>query len=249
MDKDELELIQAGADGELDQAGRAKLDALLAGSAQAREQHDSLLRLNALLGQVPPVEPPETLHRRILADITLPRPAGRKWAQFTGFLPGVLRYGLAAGVAVILTMAVYQGGSQLNGVSYDKLVGTISARGAELDRVEFLQSGAQGSVRLLERGDTYALEFDLQADGPVSFDVNFADSGLRFDAFAQADLNLEAMSLTKSTLSARTGGSQRFVVLMRHDAATDPANARIDLVLSRGGEVIGQGVLRIHPGR
>jgi len=243
MNNDELELINAGVDDELDAAGRVRLDALLAGSEQARDLYDGLQRLGTFLEQVPPVEPPSALHGRIVNSISLPRPTAPGLKGLFNVIPGLLRYGLAAGLAVVVTMAVYQGGSQLNGVDYDKLVGTISARGAELDRFEFNQDGAQGSVRILERGDTYALEFELQARRPVLFDVDFADSGLRFDALAQADLNLDELALTKTTLSARTEGSQRFVVLMRPVAPGSPTQARISIALSQDGESIGRGVL------
>lgn len=247
MQHEQWELIQAGADGELDDAGRARLDALLAHSGDAREQYAALLRLNAFLDQVPPVEPPHELHGRIVSAITLPRPASRGLAEFFDFVPGLLRYGLAAGLAVVVTMAVYQGGSQLEGVDYNKLVGTISAQGSQRDRFDFAQAGAQGSVRLLERGDTFALEFEFESEGPVRFNVDFAQSGLRFDAFAQADLKLDEMSLTKTSLSGLAEGSQRFVVLLGPDGAAGPANARISFEITRGGETLGRGTLATTP--
>ncbi len=247
MNNDQLELIQAGADGELDAAGQAELATLMENSADAREQYAALLRLNAFLDQVPPLDPPESLHGRIVDAISLPKPAGGGLAGRFSFMPGLLRYGFAAGLAVVVTMAVYQGGSQLNGVDYDKLVGTISSRGAELDRFEFSQPGAQGSVRLLERGDQFALEFDLEADGPIRFDVNFTQSGLRFDAFAQADLNLDEMSLTKTSLVGRTEGSQRFVVLMRPDATADASNGQISLEFFQADTSLGRVQLTTRP--
>jgi len=247
MNNEQLQLIQAGADGELDAAGQAELDALLEHSAAAREQHETLLRLNAFLGQVPSLDPPESLHGRIVGAIKLPKPAGGGLAERFNFMPGLLRYGFAAGLAVVVTMAVYQGGSQLNGVDYDKLVGTISARGAELDRFDFSEPGVQGSVRLLERGDQFALEFDLDAEGPVRFDVNFSQSGLRFDAFAQADLNLDEMSLTKNSLVGRTAGSQRFVVLMRPDASADAPNGQISLEFFQADASLARTLLTTRP--
>ena len=73
MTQEQQELIQAGADGELDAAGQLELDQLLEVSTEARALFEELQRMNAFLATVPPQEPPATLHGQIMEGIQLPR--------------------------------------------------------------------------------------------------------------------------------------------------------------------------------
>jgi len=242
-------LVQAGVDGELGREGRARLERLLADSEEARALHDELQALSETLRNVPSQEPPADLHGRIVDGITLPR--GSRFAEWFDFsaLPGVLRYGLAAGIAVVLTVAVYRGGSDIEPpADYADMVGTLArggpvAEGRELDRFRFEEPGATGQVRLLERDGIYALEFELKSGESLQFDVDFSDNGLVFDAFAQQERPLEAVSWGDGSLSAQAQGEQTFVILMRREGDALPAVDVIPVTVSRGGLPLAEGAL------
>lgn len=249
MDQDELELVQAGVDGELGDAEKARLDALLAESAEARELHEKLRGLSAILDRTGPLEPPADLHARITDNIQLPRPSRTRSLFRFSALPGVFRYGVAAALAVVLTLAVYRGVDDVDPVAdYADMVGTIArgepvAGGVVIDSFHFRGASALGEVKLLERAGVFALEFQLDADEPVQFDVDFSGNGLAFDAFARQDLDLEAVSWNGETLSARARGEQRFVILMRRSGEPVAQGAKIGLSISQQGETIDSGWL------
>lgn len=249
MENEDRELIQAAVDGELDAEQQVRLDALLADSDEARELHEELTSLAALLARVPGVEPPDALHAQIIENVKLPQASGLRSLFSFSDLPGFLRYGLAATAAVVLTVAVYRGGSEMDpSTDYADMVGTIArggpvAGGAVIDSFRLDEGGSVAEVKLLERQGVYALEFQLNSEEPLQFDVDFSGNGLAFDAFARQDQDLEAVSWSGDTLSARARGDQRFVILMRRTEGSAESGARIGLEISRQGETIRSGWL------
>jgi hypothetical protein len=247
MNQEDRELVQAVVDGELDDAGRERLDQLLASSEEARQLQADLRRLNAFIDQVPRYDLPDGLHGQITGNIAL-KPPARKLFQFSA-LPVFFRYGLAASAAVVLTVAVFRSGSELEGTSnYSDMVGTIArggpvADGRELDAFGFDEAGASGKVRLLERDGVYALEFDVRSPGSLQFDVDLQGAGLVLDAFAQQDQPLEAMSWSGEKLTARASGDQKFVILMRRTDESAAAGSKIGLEISRQGASVSRGWL------
>ncbi len=249
MNQEHRELVQAGFDGELDAAGRARLETLLAESEEARVLMADLEAIDAFLDRAPPLEAPAGLHSRIVDGISLPQPSRFLSLFSLSDLPGVLRYGLAASAAVLLTVAVYRVGNEMDpSVDYDQMVGTIAsggpvAGGEVIDRFGFEAEGASAEIKLMERGGVYALEFELDSEAPLQFDVDFSGIGLEFDAFARQDEDLEAVSWSGETLSARARGQQKFVILMRRTGEGAEAGSRIGLEISREGSSIETGWL------
>jgi hypothetical protein len=252
MNQNDRELIQAGVDDELDAAGRARLEALLAESEEARALQEDLERLAAFIGQVPPRPVPDELHRRIVDGIDLPRQGGvGRWLNFAA-LPGFVRYGLAGAAAVVLTVAVYRAGEGLAPEAERDLVGTIASRGdmaggREVDQFRFGVPESNGQVTLVARGDVYALAFDLDLAGPTAVEIVLPDGGYRFDAFAQQDDALSAVSWSGNRLEAVAEGKRRFVLRLRRGSAPSTGEPVIALTFSQDGEAVYSGTLDLPP--
>mgnify|MGYP003571990654 CR=1 FL=1 len=67
-----IQMINADLDGELGQAEKEELDAILESSAEARSMRVEMLKLTNLLDSVPEVAPPPGLSEQILNKLTPP---------------------------------------------------------------------------------------------------------------------------------------------------------------------------------
>jgi hypothetical protein len=247
IDQKDGELVQAGVDGELDAEGQLKLEALLAGSSDARALHEDLTRLTEFIDRAPELPVPDSLHDAIVRTVELPGPSSwRRWFHFSEW-PGALRYGLAGATAMALTVAVYQAGDQLDpSRGYENLVGTIAAGGPDsrkVDQVTFGDANARGEARLLANPEGYALAVELDLTAPTDLAITIPDETFRFNAFAQGADALSAVSWSGNTLTATAEGEQRFVVLLSTASANSGESGEITLHLSRDSTVLHAGVL------
>jgi hypothetical protein len=247
IDEKQCELVQAGVDGELDTDEQRRLEALLAESPDARALHEDLTRLAAFIDRAPQLSVPDRLHDAIVRRIELPEPSSwRRWFRFSEW-PGALRYGLAGAAAMVLTVAVYQSGDQLDPTrGYENLVGTIAAGGPDtrkVDEVTFGGADARGEARLLVNPDGYALSVELDLAAPTELAITLPEDTFRFNAFAQGADTLSAVSWSGQTLSATANGEQHFVVLLSEAPGGTGKPAEITLRLSRNGTVLHAGAL------
>lgn len=246
IDQKNSELVQAGVDGALNDDDRRRLDALLAASPEARDLHEDLTRLTAFIDRAPELPVPDSLHDAIIRSVELPAPAPwRRWFRFSE-LPGALRYGLAGAAAMLLTVAVYQGGERIDPErGYDDLVGTITGgkNDREIDEVAFGGADARGEARLLTRADGYALAVDLDLAAPTDLAITLPGEIFRFNALAQGADTLSSVSWSGNRLSATATGKQRFVVLLGTARGPAEAAGEITLSLSRNGTVLHAGAL------
>ena len=251
IDQKDSELVQAGIDGELDAEGQRRLEALLAASPEARDLHEDLSRLVDFIDRAPDLPVPDSLHDSIVRIVSLPEPAPwRRWFRFSE-LPGVLRYGLAGAAAMVLTVAVYQAGDQLDPKrGYEDLVGTIVSGGTDarkIDEVSFGGADARGQARLLANPDGYNLAVELDLAAPTELSITLPDEAFRFNAFAQGADSLSAVSWSGNRLSATADGQQRFVVLLSSASTTTAVPGEIKLSLARNGTVLHAGALSPEP--
>lgn len=251
IDQKVINLIQAGVDGELDDAGRTELERVLEASEEARQCHAELRRVAEFLDGAEPAEPPGDLHARIVDGITLPGArASRSLFGFARF-PASVRYGLAAAAGVVLTLVmVGQRGPGYDPKGLDDMTGTIAPRAADsaapaLGEHRFEVPGARGGLLLRRQGDDFALELTFDADTPLDFRIDLAGGGLAFDAVARASAAPASLEWADGSMSVSGQGRQRLVLRTR--PATSPADASpgvVELTLSRGGRVIHTGELR-----
>jgi len=217
-DQRTLELVSAAADGELNASERAELKQLLESSAEARKFQAELAEMNSLLGAVPAVEPPDSLHLQIVNSVTLPQKkvdtSFLGWLRPPQFMP-VLRYGLAAAAGILLAASFYESQSLFpSNYDFDNLVGTMApsrvvAEADILDTFDFRSDGLESLVQLQRRNNDIYLDIQIDADAALDISVDMSGTGVRPGALAQLDQSLESIVVENQTLRLRATGKRR----------------------------------------
>lgn len=256
IDERIAELIQAGADGELGREETARLKSVLADSSEARRLWGEISELNELLDDVPPLELPDGLHRRIVSQVELP-PVKQGLGQVIfgrfGQVPGFVRYGLAAAAGLVLTVGVYESQKEsLLEHDIGSMVGTIMRNDrAEveetLDALIFDLEEISSAVRLQRRDGALVLDVLLDAKDPVNITVDFTSDGLQFDAIAQTQRELHSIEFADQAIQVQAHGRHHFAVLLhRDDESVAGGQASIKLRFTSEGKLLKEGDLFIH---
>jgi hypothetical protein len=254
MSKDRhIELINAGIDGELNNIEQQELETLLEQSEHARREHSGSSALARLLGKVEVREVPAGLHSKIVDAIRLPSGKSRFSFFSRGEMPSLMRFGVATAAAMLLAVGLYSGREDIRHPGdVSSMVGTIS-RGAQdsqtrvLDTFSFEKDGANAQISLEQRGGSYVLDVQMDADRPLEFQVDWSRDLFQFDSFSKMQSSLDSTQFKADAIHVTGVGPQRFAILLqRAEDSTAGATAGISVDFSSGGEVIQQG--RIDPG-
>lgn len=244
LDERIAELIQADTDGELAAVDRAELTAALENSAQARELHDDLTRVAKLMADVPDIDPPWGLRRRILDSIKLPaRPGLSGWQRPAS-------YGLAVAAGVLVAIGVAQMSTPQGSEDMSNLVGTMVSQGHDLARpatgeLAIDLAGVQGQVRMKSLNLAWALEFDLESEDAVEVAIDLDGSGLSFGGYADQDENAGVgnMEVSAGKVRMTNQGSHQFVLFLRRAPEASDGPQEIGIVVNRLGETVYRGLL------
>jgi anti-sigma factor RsiW len=252
-----IELVSAATDDELSSDERAELDRLIQQSPEARRFRDEINRIDSILRKAPELMPPETLHERIMAAISLPSPRSwqRKLASKVGW-PGsltpsiVLRYGMATAAGIVLATVLYDshpGISQPADIT--ELLGTM-APGRDrheadiVDTFAFRAEGIDAQLSLERRDGALLLDIRVDAAESVDISVDLAAAGARLNALAQTGNPLESIEITGHVLHVRGRGRPQLTALLHRieDAAFSAGNT-IELEFSSDGKLLQRGSL------
>lgn len=231
-DTRQLELLNAAVDDELDEGGRAELEALLASSESARAEFEEIEKLVEFIDRTPTVEPPPELRHRIVAGITLPLPK-RKWLGFfdtwTNFgraVPRTAQFAIAVVTGAALTVGAYTiSGSVPGGIPTDQLVGTMTSGTASnssrtVSEVPVETAVVNGNATLELVDDHWVIGFDLKPERAVVIDV-------RIDGSDKAPLRLAI--------------AERSRVWAQFDADGAAAQRRVTFEIKEGGATVFRG--------
>lgn len=246
------DLINRAIDEELSESERVEYEALVADSDEARAYSDATEQLDRILASIPPLDPPESMQRKLLSQIQLPRP--RLWFSFgASWMQGKpIRYGAAAAAGLLAAVAFYE----LSPVArppqdLSSMVGTL-ARGnglsgvVELSYIDINLPVVQGKVTLRGSGDLRLLRFDVDSSTPVEFEVGLSGSGLSFGGFAQeAQGGTDNLLLSAGKFSVSNSGPQQFTVILRDTTAESGAKGGIVVSVNEAGESLYHGVLSL----
>ena len=151
-----LDLLNGGIDAELGITEQEELARLLAESGEAREINEELKSFAQLMGELPDLEPPEYLQESIESQIRLPAqnkaPGDKQGFAGTWLSANWLRTGFALAAGVVLTVGVYEMGSEpITEQDATNLVGTVIKnqvvdQGELLDRIDISNDLLNGFV-------------------------------------------------------------------------------------------------------
>jgi hypothetical protein len=250
LSEHEIYLINAGIDSELDAAGQAELEKLLAGSEEARAMHAELLKLTNILDAAPQQHPPEGLARAIL-DRAAPRPAFSLRSMFSTFQPATAGVAFAAGL--LATVAVYEWAPGQGEPSiHEQMVGTLVAgRKAEdsnpVDQIEWESGGFAGQVILRRDGGLSVLDVDVSGDGPMEIRFELAPAGLDFGGMmlghGETATEQQEYEVSGGTLRVASQGSQAFTLFLPAAIKQSGSGKAIRVGVSAGGEELFTGMI------
>ena len=246
LDERIAELIQLDVDGELDEAGREELQPILAQSETARQFQQEMQRVAGLMNQAPELDPPASLHHRILSSIDLPAKEGlMEWAA-DWFRP--VSYGLAVAAGVLLAVGIDQLGPE-DPADMGNLVGSMVNSSGRLavepaGVLTIREQQLQGSINLKPLGEAWAIEFDLQTSREVEVSINLESAGLGFGGVADPDSRIDLLEVSGGTVRVMNQGSHPFVLFVRGKARQDGRPHEIGISVSQAGQMIYQGTLK-----
>ncbi len=255
VDQHVLDLLNRSIDGELSTTEQDELDRHIATSPAVRNLDMELRVVTRMLDELPQVDPPQYLQETIERQVRLP-------AQSTTGLgkPGVLgswlnknwlRTGFALAAGVLLTVSVYEMGSEpITATDNASLTGTIAKRdvsgqqGVLLDRVSLATDRLNGLVELRHKGELLTLDVQLTSDGPSELVVNFAGRGLEFDGVTRLQDPVETVSVVDGVIHFSSPGEQRYTVNLRRISMARQ-NAPLVLEFFSNSELVQQAELNI----
>jgi hypothetical protein len=239
IDARTIELVNGAIDGELSETEQAEFDALIENSPQARKYHAELCRLDELLKQMTHEDLPADLHEKITASIELSSPAR---SPVVRAFPRALGYGIAASVALLIAVGIYQSGLVRGPQDVAQMTGTIAPQaGDTIDGVRFDAPGLAGEARLIERNGLIVLDVMFESDDPVDLAIDLGDSGLAVREALHADddqgaySNVGSYSREGSVLRTQGRGRQRFSIALDGPDAGTAAGRVVRLEFSRDG--------------
>lgn len=253
-DDNVLELVSAAADGALNDDEQAELERLLASSPEGREFKAELEQMDSLFGEIRGIDPPESLHAKIIAGATKqPSPSHSPfphWMSQLQFGAG-LRYALAAATGALIVALFFQGQTSFPGSDdVSDLVGTIAPNAGStdagiIDGFAFRENGIESSARLERSGDKLLLNIEFVAQTPLEILVHMGSAGVRPDVIALIDSDFDSIALDDQTLGVRAVGEQQLTVLLRRvDDAALADEALITLEYSSGNRLLKREALK-----
>jgi hypothetical protein len=180
-----------------------------------------MMLLANILSEVPDLEPPPGLNRRILDSIELPAPR-----QLPAWLRNWFRpasYGLAVAAGMLLAVGMIRilpvSESAMMG-EMSSLVGSMVQQDKELPDASRSQlavdlEAVEGSVLLKEMKGALALQFELDSAGPVEISIPLTGSGLEFGGFVHDAKGMEVLEVSGGNVRVVNQGSHQFVVFLR----------------------------------
>ncbi len=231
-DQRTYELLNAAVDGELNAVEQRELDRLLADSESVRESYAELKQFADILENVPEREPPEYLQHVIEERVALlaqpisvrDKKPGRfeRWSTANW-----LRTGFALAAGVVLTVSVYEMGSEpLSTQDAAHMVGTVVQRqgqGNLLDSVNIKTASLHGQVKLLQSDELFSLDLQLVSDGPAEVVVNFAGQGFEIETFTLEKETQDEVTIEDGSVNVAMNGDQHFTLQLRRTSEATQA--------------------------
>lgn len=225
------DLLNASIDGELNVSEQNEVDSRLAASEKVRDLHAELKSFVVLLNELPEREPPTYLLNTIESQLRLPAQshqrevelgAGEKSGWLNAWIPtNWLGTGLALAAGVILTVGIYQTGSDFPAeINTSDMTGTIvqspeTQAGILLDLVDFKSAALESVIELRERSGLLIVDVQFVSIGAAALQINFAGRGLEYAGLEQLQSQSNAVSIEKGSIHVASGGEQHYRLLLR----------------------------------
>lgn len=248
--QENMDLINAGIDGEISHEDKDRLAALLLENDEARALHAELQALCGSIESIEAVSPPPHL-RHLIMNAVKPTPANRSSPGFMEWLLTMpaLKYSATFAAGVVLTLSAVSSDQHSSRALDDVtgLVGTIAdpVKGDFLTSTAVDNANVVGQVSLRSAGSMLILDFDLVANGPVEIDAQYPDRTIWFNGFGQLEASGTTISAKSGSVSLAMEGKRRYAVYLQNGGGQ--REITVNLRFSAGGEVIHETSLSYKP--
>jgi len=225
IDQHVQDLLNRNIDGELNATEQAELDQLMASSRHVRDLNEELTAVSRLFDQVPEREPPQYLQSAIEKQVRLPvvsNGSDGKAGFFGNWLnTNWLRTGFALAAGVVLTVGVYEMGSEpITDQDSANMVGTmvknpVSKQGELLGTILVETDLLNGVVELRNIDDLFILDLQLNSAGLSEVAVNFAGQGLVFEDITGERDHEDSITVADGSVTVASSGEQHYTMRLR----------------------------------
>ena len=225
IDQHVHDLVNGSIDGELNATEQAELDQLMAGSEHVRDLNEELTAISSLLDRVPEREPPEYLQSAIESQVRLSvadnGTDGKNNILGNWLSTNWLRTGFALAAGVVLTVGVYEMGSEpMTDQDSANLVGTVvknpvSKQGELLGTILVETDLLNGFVELRNTDDFFVLDLQLNSAGLSEVAVNFAGRGLVFEDIMPEQDHEDIITVADGSVTVASSGEQHYTMRLR----------------------------------
>jgi len=254
VDQHILHLVNSSIDGEISHKEQEELERLLMASPEVRNLNDELRTITRLLDEVTEVEPPEHLQDSIERQVRLPSQVHTDPKSFWGidWLGGSwLRTGFALAAGAVLTIGVYEMGSEpITARDSTSIVGTMASNGsadqpgALLDSIQLNSVNLNGHVELHGNEELFTLELQLNTDELTDVVIDFAGRGLYFDGVNGRQSRDDSVSIEDGSIHLAGSGELQYTVKLRRASSTQQL-APLDVSFFSGDDLILQTELKL----
>jgi len=228
IDQRALDLLNGEVDGELNPMEQKELGEILAGSEDVRDFRKELKTFSRLLEDLPDLDPPQHLQESIERQVRLPvLSEEKKQGLFSSmFSANWLRTGFALAAGVLLTVSIYEMGSEpISDLDETRLVGTVIKnqvydQGELLDRIDISNDTLNGFAELRKTADLFTLDVRVSSDVPTKVVLDFAARGLAFEGITRLNDSNETVTVDDGAISVAGSGEQQYILKLRSNTQT-----------------------------
>ena len=249
IEQTSIDLINADIDGEISDAGKVELDALLGSNDEARTIHADLAALRDSLDSLESQSPPPHL-RHVIMNCVKPTPAKTESPGILAalFATPALKYSATFAAGVLLTLSVVSS-DQVSNQAFDDvtgLVGTVSepVQGDLVNSIAIDAAEVAGSVSLRSSGPMLILDFNLVTNGPIEIEADYADKTIWFNGFGQTESIGTTISAKTGSVTLGMEGKRRYAVYLHNEGGRE---VTVNLRFVAGGELVHEGSLDYEP--
>jgi hypothetical protein len=226
MEKKYIQLIHNDLDGLLTPSERHELDIALKSDPELRKLYEDLHQMSVQLNQIPRVEPPPTLKKKILESINFnryqEREAEQDWfvriSQWLAEPRFRLAYGLAAGIilGILSSLFILPGLITQSHLQIKDLYGTIGIHENDLNVIKELsvtENSFQGAFKVKSYWNIVGFEISFKTDAETEIQLEYDRNLLVFRGITTLESEITDLESIANRITLTAPQQGNFLIL------------------------------------
>jgi len=245
MDENIIQLIHRQVDGSITAGEKIRLEAYLKQNPEARQAYLEQIETTGLLNEMPSMEIPPNMKKRIMNSIDKKRYTGTERRKGLGsirsskIIPRVA-FAFSVGLAVgILIHVAFLGDSELTDWSNDRdFIGTIGlhdeAHFKRLEKIPILLTDLRGAIALAQIDYSLAIEVNLNSTNDFELIIKYDSNQIEFQGFKPSTRSRVVLDNGENYIKAMHTNDVQYVLFLKR---MSPSTTEIDVTLLFRGDV------------